>query len=571
MSQPNLPPLQRQITQAARRLFLLSFFTHLLWCWSGAFLMGALWFLVQPHLLPGLSWGWRVAGAFGLGGAGTVLAMMLAMVRAPSKLTAALLLDERFGLKERITTSLTLTAEQENSPAAQALLADANQRVDKLDVGSEFPVSVSWKIALVPLAAAGLAFLAFTYQPTITQAKPGSAEDLKKPPANAAEIDKKIADLKKKVETKKPTKATSEDLKRIEAELDKIANKPRDNKEQVRERIKEMTALEDAIKKREKELAEKTQAIQQQLQQMNRMAGTEAKEEGPAKDLNKALAQGDLEKAKEEVEKLAKRMENNEMTDQEKKHLAKQLNDLKKNLENLAQQKDKEENLKKLEREGKIDAETLRRELEGLKKDGSHLKDLQELAKKIGQCQKCLQEGDGKSASQSLKQATEKLQQMDLDAKEMEDLHDQLQRLQDAKDACCKGCKGEGSAGQGEQEQSAQEQEGGNQGKPGGNGMGGGGPPGGKRPVGPDKGSKSFDARGKAPFDPKGKKVFEGYAPGQNFKKKTTGEMAEEIKQAAQDAPEALEQQRIPKVARDIAKGYFKNLGGQKEGEEEKK
>ena len=37
------------------------------------------------------------------------------------------------------------------------------------------------------------------------------------------------------------------------------------------------------------------------------------------------------------------------------------------------------------------------------------------------------------------------------------------------------------------------------------------------------------------------------------------------FKQAAQDAPEALDRQRIPQDAADIAKGYFNRLGGQKE------
>jgi hypothetical protein len=36
-----------------------------------------------------------------------------------------------------------------------------------------------------------------------------------------------------------------------------------------------------------------------------------------------------------------------------------------------------------------------------------------------------------------------------------------------------------------------------------------------------------------------------------------------EIRQASQEAPEALDQQRIPKSARDMAKGYFENLGAQ--------
>jgi hypothetical protein len=85
--------------------------------------------------------------------------------------------------------------------------------------------------------------------------------------------------------------------------------------------------------------------------------------------------------------------------------------------------------------------------------------------------------------------------------------------------------------------------------------------------MGKDGETKSFETKVKSDFNPKGKKLFDGYAPGQNFKKKTSAEMVGEVKQASQEAPEAIEQQRIPRAARDIAKGYFRNLGTKKEPE----
>jgi hypothetical protein len=71
-------------------------------------------------------------------------------------------------------------------------------------------------------------------------------------------------------------------------------------------------------------------------------------------------------------------------------------------------------------------------------------------------------------------------------------------------------------------------------------------------------------------FDAKGKKIFDGYAPGQNFKKKGGAEMAGEIQQAAQEAPEAVEQQRIPRAYRDSAKGFYRRLREQTSGEQPK-
>ena len=37
------------------------------------------------------------------------------------------------------------------------------------------------------------------------------------------------------------------------------------------------------------------------------------------------------------------------------------------------------------------------------------------------------------------------------------------------------------------------------------------------------------------------------------------------FRQAVQDAPDAIDRQRIPQDAEDITRGYFRNLGNQKE------
>ena len=104
-------------------------------------------------------------------------------------------------------------------------------------------------------------------------------------------------------------------------------------------------------------------------------------------------------------------------------------------------------------------------------------------------------------------------------------------------------------------------------GRPGDSKMNNGGKGRGDRDDGEQGKIRPFDAKQNAQFNPKGQKVFDGFVPGQAFKKKAGVDLATDIKTAAQDAPEAIETQRIPKAARDMAKGYFKNLGGQAEGD----
>jgi len=437
-----LSPLHRQIARVSRRLFLQTLVACLLWCWAGGLLVIAAWFILQPHLFPTLSPEWRLGAAAGVIGLGTVLGIALSLFRAPSKVAAALLLAERFALKERVTTSLTLAPHLSTSPAASALLEDVNQRIEKLDVGSRFPVKVSWLTTLCPVIAVGLALAAFTYHPTSTQAKSQPTEDelAKAPPANQAEIEQKMHDLiKKKTEKPQVSKEMSEELKQMEMRLEEIANRPRNTQEQLRERIKEMTALEDLLKDKEKEMADKNRSLKEKLRQLDNLAAKEASKDGPAKDLQKALAQGKLAEAKQEIEKLAEKMKKNELTAKEKEQLAKQLKDIEDNLKRLAQQKDKEEQLKKMIQEAKAnkrDAEALERELDQVQKEKKNLKSMEDLANAIGQARKAVQGSDGKDAAERMKGAADNLKDMDMADKDLEDIRDSLQRLQDAKDSC---------------------------------------------------------------------------------------------------------------------------------------
>jgi hypothetical protein len=434
MANAKLSPLQRQVVRVHRRLFLQALLNGLAWCWAGAILLSVGWFLLQPLLIDGPPvWlRWTVAGS--AVGVATVLAVVLSVLRGPSRLIAALSLDSEFGLKERVTTSLTLAPEQEATPAGQALLQDATQRVSGLDVGSRFPVRMSWSTALVPVCAILLAVVALFYEPTKSQATASIKDDSKQPPTNAAEIEKKMRDLKKglreKAEVAKGEK--SEEIQKFEAELDKIANRPHENKEQIKERVREMTELEEAMKGREKELAEKARALKNQLQRMDKMTQSREGNDGPLKEMQKALSEGKFDKAKEEIDRLKAKLQKNQLTEKEKEQLKKQLENLKEKLERVAQQKDKEQQLK----QANLDPETLKREMDALKKENEKLQDLQKLANQLAACQKCLKDGDMNGASMSLAKAGDQMKSMQGDDKDLEDLRDQLARLTDAKDSC---------------------------------------------------------------------------------------------------------------------------------------
>jgi hypothetical protein len=143
--------------------------------------------------------------------------------------------------------------------------------------------------------------------------------------------------------------------------------------------------------------------------------------------------------------------------------------------------------------------------------------------------------------------------------------------MQDLRESMAKACDKPGGGGnrsgdedaeqltrRGEEDKDGKPNKGGNKG-----GIGKG-----KRPDGRMVDTKSVDAKQKADFDKKGAKVHVGTA-GQAEKVigKTGVSLQGEIKQASQDAPESVETQRIPRGYKDSTKGYFKNIGNQKTGE----
>jgi hypothetical protein len=539
--------LQRQVARAGRRLFLQTLVDMLVWCWVAALAVAAGWFLVQVYGLgrPVDGRCWAVAG--GALGAGTLLAIVLAVLRAPSRLAAALLVDDRFGLKERVTTSLTLPAGVEQTPAGVALLEDAGQRVQRLDVPSRFPVRLSWSAALVPLCALVLVAGAIFLQPLKGQAKTDTGPlSLDQPPPNAEEIAEKLKRLSAKPPEKKDdAQDKSDKLRQIEADLDKLVNKPHDTKQDLRERTEEINDLEAEMKQRQKDLADKNQALKEQLKSLDRFSHRNDPD-GPATPLEKALAKGDFKKAVEEAEKLSKKLQDAEFKDEkEKEQLENQLKELKEEIQKLAEQKEEEEKLEELNRKGELDEDALKQELEKIQQKKANLKDAKELADALEECQQCMKQGDAEGAAGAMKKAMNKMKKMGGNEEELKDLADKLQAL-----AECKKCMGQGMC------------EGQN-----GNGMNRSRFPGTKRPETKEGDFKAQLKRERLEFDAKGQKEITDFVQGRTFKKKPSSEMAGEVKQASQEAPEALENQRLPRAAGDMTRGYYENLRNEAEAD----
>lgn len=572
------PGVERQVNLVQRRLFLTSFLSCLGWCWLTASLLGAAWLALQPALVEGIQdWlGWSVLG--GLLAVGTAVAAFWAARETPGPVSAALSLDEKFGLKERATTAMTLAPESAQTPVGRALLADAESKVAGLDVGSRFPLRVPRSAALLPLGA--VAVLLALYLPAWF--KPGTPEPQEQPPemqakAEVAEKKRKLAQLTQG-DKDKAEEGKKQDFEEIDARLDRFRQSPTDTPEEAKKAVQEAMALEEAMKKKQKELADRAEAVKNEMKRQARLKNKKRDEKGPEGKLDEALARGDLQDAANELKRLTRRVEHeakkdrlkdklndpkaNEaekkaareeldrlereqnMQEKDRKEIERQMAKMEERLNDL--KKDKEERKKEvdeLEKEGKIDKDEADRQKKEIDDNDQKLndqdkKDAGDLAKKVGECKKCLGEGKNGEAAKKMKEAAEKAGKMGGD-KGQDGLAKRMAAVREVKKALCRAAGGQGVGA-------------------------------GQRPL-----AKEGETGKEEKFSPsdtsRGRLEVVGDGPNGGFKgPRTPQEMKEVLRKAAQEAPAALDRQRLPPAARKMARGYFEKLRQQGEKDAKK-
>jgi hypothetical protein len=588
-----IPPavLDRPLARVRWRLFLRALLRALAVGWIAGLVLSAAWLAAQARFLPESPAALRWQVPAGLLSVCTVLAAVAAVWRTPSPVGAALALDERFALKERVTTSLLLTDEERASPAGQALLADVAQRLQPVRVGERFPVRPPATLALVPVGALLVLLALFVPKP-----QPPALSDAKKPltedPAVAAAVEEKKKALLKRPQPKPNVlRPRSPELEQLRDAADRLGRQPTDTRDQARNTVEGMGALEEEMRKRDQDLAQKARALKEQLKQAERAAKKDSRKdpEGPGKGLQKALQDGDLQQARDEAERLAKqldpdeekdrlqkkkqleeeadrlrkklkdkdlapeqadqlrreleqkekeidRLQRDQLTEEQKQQLREQLQRLQENLDRLTQgKKEQEELLREQQRQGKLTAEELQRELEQLnrnleKLDPETLAELKKIADELGECKQCLGEGQDGAAARKLQEAADRLAKLDPNGERAE-LAREIARLQAARRALCQALEGNNPA------------------------MG-------RRPQGKEQDTQHQEEHARGKLE-KGRLDIVDFVPGQGLKGPfRPAEHVEDIRRAAQAAPEALDRQRLPRSYSDMARGYFENLRG---------
>lgn len=550
--------IKHQVAIARRRMVTGKFVTVVTWSMFAVLLIAAIglaipkiWVLnVDP-----VAWMWSwIGGALGLG---LVIAIAWTYVVRNNAVEAAIEIDRRFHLKERVSSALSLAPDEAESKVGQALVQDAVRRVERIDVRENFPIPMSLRSLLPLIPAAAIFLLCSGLIPDATpkqdaQAATSAALEKKRVEKSTKKLNNNLADVEKKAE-EKGLEETAALLKDVRSGIDELANKADADRKKAMVKINN---LAKDVKERREQLG----GAEKMREQLN---GLKNMQQGPADKMAQAMKEGDFQKALNELKDLQKKLENNKLTDEEKQQLTKQLDQLKNKLEQMvdAHQQAKTDLEKAIEdrtKAGDLDgAGKLQRQLDQLNSMNDQMSQMQQMASSLSQCSQCLSKGDTQTAASQMNELAQQLQDMQDQLDELETLSEAMDEIAMCKDMMncgmcngegCEGCMGQWGQGSGMGEQP-------------GMGLGEGKGMGARPEEATDTNFYESQVRGKVKA---GEAIRTGSAVGPNRSGRSFEDVKEQITSELSEDAEPLVDVRLPRKERDHAKEYFQRYNAGK-------
>ena len=510
---------------------------------------------------PGIDrWSWLTAWTGTSLLAATFVSIVVTWYFSPATNQVALEVDRRFNLRERVSSSLTLPVQEQQSAAGTALLEDAEKRATQIQVADEFGLRPNrlawWPCSMLVLLTCVSAFVTPELASSAVQQ---SAED----DAASQQIKRVASTLKKKIQQQKRN-ADAQGLKeardlyeKMEAKLDKVlASSSVDRKEAMIT----INDLKKQIEERREKLASPS-ALQRALSQM------EGLESGAGDKIAKSIEKGDFQKANELVNELAQKMNDGSISESDKQMLQKQLQAMSDALQAAQEQhaKQKSELQRQIEEarsEGRGERMAdLQKQLNELSAKDSQMKSLGEMAEAMNAASESLRTGDLAEASEALEAMSDNLNQMQQEMSELEDLESAIGQISQSKNQMrCEQCEGSGcSQCQGNQLSDkgslGKSQSSDGQGRGDGMGQGQGF---GDRPES-ESDTNTYESQVKGEVKP-GRAVIAGYADGPNRKGVSREDLKQAIEQSLRQDANPSENQVLPKAEREHAMQYFNQM-----------
>jgi hypothetical protein len=464
------------------------------------------------------------------------------------RVEAACQLDQKLGLKDRLSTLAALSPEELDQPAAQALLHDSQMRVKTVDVASALPVRWprrAW-VSVLPVMIYLAIAMGVDPIPSSKQAigKEATREEQERIQAEVKLLEQRAKERKKEL----VEEGGGEELTAINAEIEKtIAEMKKNAKGTVDQAAMKLSDLTQTLEQK-RESTEHLDKIKRSL------SGLSKEGDGPGQKLQQSLREGDFKKAAEAVASLKKELAEGKIDPEQKQKLAEQLKRLEDELKKAASLADRAKELQK-----GLSAEEAKKAMEQLAQQASDLKQLDQLAKSLGESSQNLRPSKDSSAGEapslappssnssddlkkSLDDAERTLRDLARTDAERKTLAEMIDEVSECRGGVCrKSQAGQGEKGQGE------------------NGRGRGAGP---RPEQEDKtGSRQTKV---ASGGTKGKSFITGKGDGPIFAGQSQEEIRKAVSAARLEADEAITHQPIPPDYRDHAREYFERLSDQK-------
>ncbi|MFK7736132.1 MAG: hypothetical protein AB8B50_08900 [Pirellulaceae bacterium] len=535
--------IRKQTKIARRRMTSERFLSYLPWTLSVAFVVAAIG-LALPKLMhlevdPTI---WIASWAGGVSVVALITNFCLTFVGRPTKADAAVAIDQRFQLRERLSSSLVLTKEDRESELGAALVEDANRRAEKIDARDKFTWGFNRSL-LIPVLPALLA-AAICYLPS----KAAPEVVAKKDETSITQVKNSTKPLleqirkKRKMAEDKGLNAAVDMFKKLEGELAKLQKNAKLDTKQTLAKLNDI----------KKQLAERREELGTSEALRKNLSGLEKFDDGPGEKLANALKKGDFEEAEESMKDLLKKMENGEMDKAGMQKLEKQLEKLQQAMSEAAQnheqaKQDLKEQIAQAQESGDMQqAAQLQRKLEQMQAGDANMAQMQQLSDMLQKAQQSMQSGDMQQAQESLQEMADQLQQMNQSDSELQDLDELMDSLAQSKSQmACKQCDGAGC-------QSCMM--GGMPGQIPGQGMGEGAGSG-DRPEEENE-VDFFDSQVREQMK-KGEIIYGGLVGGQNKKGIAKADVQEAVLTSMAEEPEPLDETPLPKMQKEHARGYF--------------
>ena len=547
--------LHKQVARARRRLIIEQFLGRLVGCLIVALAVAAISIAIpRIFVVESLPANWDMGWAIG-GLVGALLAAIgWTIISNRSPLDAAIEIDRRFDLRERIASSLSLSPEEQSSEAGRAVVSDAMRAVGRIDVDDKFHIRLDRR-AMWPLVPAAIAFVLVTFFDT-RESGSGTAQAT----TAKTELQTKTAleSLRKKMEEQRAKLDKEKGLEKADGLFKQIEQGTRDlTTKQKMDPSKAAVKLNDLAKQleeRRQQLGGKD-GLKEQFQKMKNLGA------GPADKAAEAMKQGDWKKASEEMEKLVNELKNGKLDAATKEQLTKQLDQMKQKLEAAVQahqqaMEDMKKQIEQAKQKGDLaKAGDLQKKLDQLQKQQPQMDKLQKLAQQMANAQQGLQQGDGKKAADAMAKMAQELDKMQKDANEMDMLDAAMDQVEMAKDAMsCKFCNGEGCEHcMGGMANSPLKNPNGKPGRGMGQGVGTG-----ERPE--EKNATNLRNTQVKQNAKKGAATFGGLVDGPNIKGEVGQSIKEEMATLSAEPADPLTSERLPNSRREHAEEYFKML-----------